>query len=105
MLVKKLPKLSKGYVPQDLKKNSHVDLRILRWENGNPYRSERTTSDDRFWTSFQQDYYQSVISTLNTIIAPMKWIDWTSIQDINILKGLEEKCKTAQNQRLNGIQL
>ena len=32
MLIKKLPKLGKGYVPQDLKKNSDVDLRILRWE-------------------------------------------------------------------------
>ena len=100
VLVKKLPKLGKGYVPQDLKKNSHVDLRILRWEHGNPYRSKRTATDERFWTSFQQDYYQTVISTLNTIIAPMKWIDWNSIEEINTLRGLKETCITAKIKNL-----
>lgn len=37
VLVKKLPKLSKNYVPKDLKKKTSAELRALRWEHGNPY--------------------------------------------------------------------
>ena len=95
VLVKKIPDLSKNYVPKDLKKKTSAELRALRYEHGNPFKLIRTASDDRFWTSFQQDYYQTVISTLGTIIAPMKWIEWVSIEDEPVLNGLEDKCKEA----------
>jgi hypothetical protein len=38
----------------------------------------RTATDSRFWTLFQQDFYESVIKSKAHPTVPMQWINWSS---------------------------
>nr|AAM08642.1 Putative copia-type pol polyprotein [Oryza sativa Japonica Group] len=43
----------------------------------------RTATDLRFWTLFQQDFYESVIKSKTHPTVPMQWINWEELQAHN----------------------
>jgi hypothetical protein len=52
-----------------------------RDEDPRPLR--RTATDPRFWTLFQQDFYESVIKSKAHPTVPMQWINWEELQAHN----------------------
>jgi hypothetical protein len=51
--------------------------KLQKLRDKDPYASERTTSDRRFWATFQQDYYATVIIKKPKITHMAQYVDWT----------------------------
>ena len=64
--------------------------------NQDPRSMPCIASDDRYWTSFQQDFYETVILPPSNPTLPMQWIDWEALAtlddpDLNAVIGACEE--------------
>lgn len=73
---------------------THIELREIRWKRGNPYITcPRDATDPRFYTLIQQDYYETVVTGLDTPVVPQKTIDWNFIRaNEQHFQGVEQAC-------------
>jgi hypothetical protein len=54
--------------------------KLQKLRDKDPYASERTTSDRRFWDTFQQNYYGTVIIKKPKITHMSQYVDWTYME-------------------------
>jgi hypothetical protein len=54
--------------------------KLQKLRDKDPYSSERTTSYRRFWATFQQDYYATVIIKKPKITHMAQYVDWTYME-------------------------
>lgn len=55
------------------------ELQELRWDT-NPYVYPRDATDHRFHSLLRQDFYETVIYTLDKPVLAMKTVDWDAIR-------------------------
>lgn len=48
-----------------------------------PRSNRRTATDARFWTLFQQDFYETVIKHKSHPTVAMQWINWEELQSFD----------------------
>jgi hypothetical protein len=70
-----------------------------------PYASKRTTTDMRFWATFQQDYYATVIIKKPKITHMAQYVDWTYMESKNdpIFTELSTVCGPQRVKELMGF--
>jgi hypothetical protein len=54
--------------------------KLQKLRDKDPYASKRTASDRRFWATFQQDYYATVIIKKPKITHMAQYVDWTYME-------------------------
>jgi hypothetical protein len=62
--------------------------KLQKLRDKDPYASKRTASDRRFWATFQQDYYATVIIKKPKITHMAQYVDWTYMESKVILSSL-----------------
>jgi hypothetical protein len=56
---------------------------VKRLRRINPYTGNKTSSDFRFYTHIQYDYYESVILSDRKIAVEAQWVDWECMERAN----------------------
>ena len=56
---------------------------VAPWWDEDPRPLRHSATDPRFWTLFQQDFYESVIKSTAHPTVPMQWINWEELQAHN----------------------
>jgi hypothetical protein len=79
--------------------------KLQKLRDKDPYASERTATDRRFWATFQQDYYATVIIKKPKITHMAQYVDWTYMESKNdpIFTKLSTACGRQRLKELMGF--
>jgi hypothetical protein len=79
--------------------------KLQKLRDVNPYASERTATDKRFWATFQQNYYATVIMKKSKITHLTQYVDWTYMESKNdpIFTELSSVCGHQRVKELMGF--
>nr|CAE02852.1 OSJNBa0014F04.18 [Oryza sativa Japonica Group] len=68
---------------------------VAPWWDEDPRPLHHSATNPRFWTLFQQDFYESVIKSKAHPTVPMQWINWEELQAHNdpVLNSVIANCE------------
>ncbi|RLM62004.1 putative copia-like retroelement [Panicum miliaceum] len=82
---------------------SRMTREVKRLRKINPYNSEKTSTDYRFYNLFYQDFYELVI--LGKITIEAQWVDWNHMERENdpLFKEIISACENKKIKKLMGF--
>ena len=85
---------------------SGMTREVKRWRKIDPYSLERTSTDPRFHTKEQHDFYESVIIRDRKIAVDAQWVDWNSMEKANdpLFQEIMSECESQNIKALMGFQ-
>ena len=84
---------------------SGMTREVKRLRKIDPYSEPKTSTDPRFHTQFQQDFYESVILSKGKIIAEAQWVDWDHMERENdpMFNEIINACASKRIKKLMGF--